>query len=120
MTSCSICLNEVRETRSNKPTRCGHLFHGECLRKWKDKGKNTCPMCRKLLDVSNYSVSIIITNNFSGLSSNNSNLTPEILDNIFDIFELGLEFENRIDIESLFSDIGAILSNDHALVLNTE
>ena len=119
MPPCSICLNEVRETRSNKPTRCGHLFHGECLRKWKDKGKNTCPMCRKLLDVSNFSVSITITNNFTGLISN-SNINPELLDNIFDVFEIGLEFENRVDVETLFSDIGAILSNDHTFVLNTE
>jgi len=76
-------------------------------------------MCRKPLDVSHFSVSITITNNFNGLISN-SNINPELLDNIFDIFEIGLEFESRVDIETLFSDIGAILSNDHAFVLNTE
>ena len=110
MTSCSICLEDVRETRSNKPSRCGHLFHGSCLKKWKEKGKNTCPLCRKLIDVSTYNVSI----------TSQSSIDPDLLDNIVDMFEIGLEFEDRIDIESLFADIGAILSNDHALVLNTE
>lgn len=119
MTSCSICLEDVRETRSNKPSRCGHLFHGSCLKKWKEKGKNTCPLCRKLIDVSTYNVSIIIQNNITGLTSQSS-IDPDLLDNIVDMFEIGLEFEDRIDIESLFADIGAILSNDHALVLNTE
>ena len=116
---CSICLGEVRETRSNKPTRCGHLFHGECLKKWKERGKNTCPICRKLIDVSTYNVTIKIENNITGLTSQ-SNVDPEVLDNIVDMFEIGLEFEDRIDIEALFADIGIILSNDHSPVLDTE
>lgn len=119
MTPCAICLNDVRETRSNKSMRCGHLFHGECLKKWKDKGKNTCPLCRKLLDVSNYTVTIQIQNNITGITSN-SFIDTELLDNIIDMFEIGLEFEDRIDIETLFSDIGAIISSDHARALDTE
>jgi len=119
MTPCSICLNEVRETRSNKSTRCGHLFHGDCLKKWQESGKNTCPMCRKIIDVSTYNVKIQIINNLTGVSSQ-SNVNPELLDNIIDMFEIGLEFEDRIDIETLFADIGTIISGDHARTLDTE
>jgi hypothetical protein len=119
MTPCSICLGDVRETRSNKPTRCGHLFHGECLNKWKLKGKNTCPLCRKLIDVSTYSVTIKIENNMTGMSSE-SQIDAELLDNIVEMFEIGLEFEDRIDIESLFADIGAMLSNEQSQILTTD
>ena len=34
-TTCAICLNPVRETRQNKPIRCGHLFHSHCIEEWK-------------------------------------------------------------------------------------
>lgn len=119
MTPCSICLKEIRATRSNKPTRCGHLFHRECLNKWKEMGKNTCPLCRKLIDVSTYNVTIRIENNITGLA-NESNINPELLDNIVDMFEIGMDFEDRIDIEALFADIGALISNEQSQVLLTE
>ena len=40
--TCSICL-DVINPMAMKITKCGHLYHRECLNKW---GKNTCPMCR--------------------------------------------------------------------------
>ena len=51
MSTCSICLSDVRPTRNNPPIRCGHVFHSDCLQHWKDQGKNTCPTCRKVFDV---------------------------------------------------------------------
>jgi hypothetical protein len=45
-TMCPICLDkEQNSLRRWEQTVCGHRFHTECLRKWKQR---TCPMCRTL------------------------------------------------------------------------
>lgn len=38
---CSICLCDS----TNRITNCGHYFHSECIRLWKEQN-NTCPICR--------------------------------------------------------------------------
>lgn len=40
-TTCSICLENIISDAHT--TRCGHNFHGACMRQWM---RNTCPMCR--------------------------------------------------------------------------
>lgn len=42
---CAICYEEMD---SAKVTKCGHLFHAVCLRKWLYV-QNTCPLCHELL-----------------------------------------------------------------------
>ena len=42
---CSICQDECKGTVSK--TSCNHIFHKECILKWGDKGKSTCPVCRE-------------------------------------------------------------------------
>jgi len=43
---CPICFNEI--TLKNKYiTDCNHEFCKDCLDKWFDKSKITCPKCRK-------------------------------------------------------------------------
>ncbi|KAH6852962.1 hypothetical protein BKA58DRAFT_63889 [Alternaria rosae] len=46
--SCSICLEPFADTEpATKIIRCGHVFHGLCLKTWLDSSKTpTCPMCR--------------------------------------------------------------------------
>lgn len=39
---CSICLDTVAGTLVK--TQCTHVFHRECLQRWKN---NTCPLCRQ-------------------------------------------------------------------------
>lgn len=47
---CSICLMEFeKEDLVNKLSRCGHLFHMECMEKWLDRCQFTCPLCRSLV-----------------------------------------------------------------------
>ncbi|KAL3850890.1 hypothetical protein ACJIZ3_012772 [Penstemon smallii] len=47
---CSICLMEFeKEDFVNKLPRCGHVFHMECMEKWLDTCKFTCPICRSSL-----------------------------------------------------------------------
>lgn len=110
MTTCSICLNEVRSSRhnSNPPIRCGHIFHAACLEKWKARGKHTCPMCRQVFDVSKFTVTLTVTNNFNANTAT-MNLSRESVFSVFDIFELNLDLENTFDLDRLFEDIGVDL-----------
>jgi hypothetical protein len=45
---CSICLKRFT-TREPviRTSRCGHLFHYNCLSKWSGTGRNSCPLCRQ-------------------------------------------------------------------------
>ena len=42
---CAICLNEQKLGQSAARMPCGHIFCGECLRRWLAKSNN-CPVCR--------------------------------------------------------------------------
>lgn len=47
---CSICLVEFEKQDSvNKLGRCGHTFHVECMEKWLETCRFTCPLCRSFL-----------------------------------------------------------------------
>lgn len=119
MSQCAICLNEVRTTRSNPPIRCGHTFHSNCLEEWKSKGKNTCPLCRKVFDVSQFKVTVTIQNNYTA-QSNTVSLESEAIFNIMDIFDMSFDVENTVDLESLLADLGVSLSDLDSLVLDAE
>lgn len=46
--NCPICFNEIN--LDNKYiTDCKHEYCKDCLNNWFDKGKNTCPKCRRLI-----------------------------------------------------------------------
>ena len=47
--SCSICLNEKIDEEILCNTNCDHNFCKECLQDWFNQGKNTCPICRQIL-----------------------------------------------------------------------
>lgn len=119
MSTCSICLNQVRPTRTNPPIRCGHIFHSDCLEAWKEKGKNTCPVCRKVFDVSKFRVTLTVENN-DNETSNIISLDENMILNVMDIFNITFEVEDILDLESLLTDIGSSLSDLDPLVLNTE
>ena len=119
MSQCAICLNEVRSTRTNSPIRCGHMFHSHCLEEWKSKGKNTCPLCRKVFDVSQFKVTVTVQNNYTA-QSNAVSLQSEAIFNIMDIFDMSFDVENTLDLDSLLSDLGMSLSDLDSLVLDAE
>jgi len=119
MSQCAICLNEVRSTRTNTPLRCGHVFHSHCLEEWKNKGKNTCPVCRKVFDVSQFKVTVTVQNNDTA-ESNTVLLEDEAVFNVMDIFNISFDVENTLDLESLLSDLGMSLSDLDSLILDAE
>ena len=119
MSQCAICLNEVRSTRTNPPIRCGHMFHSHCLEEWKHKGKNTCTICRKVFDVSQFKVIVTVQNNYTA-TSNAVSLGSDAIFNIMDIFDMSFDVENTLDLDSLLTDLGMSLSDLDSLVLDTE
>lgn len=119
MSVCSICLNEVRVTRSNPPIRCGHVFHSECIEKWKEQGKNTCPECRKVFDVSPFRVTLTIENNYNQ-TSNIIPMDEDMIFNVMDIFNISLDVEDVVDLDALLSEIGTDLANIDPSILDTE
>jgi len=44
---CPICLISLDET-SHETLKCHHVFHSECIGKWKQEHPS-CPMCRTSL-----------------------------------------------------------------------
>jgi hypothetical protein len=119
MSTCSICLNEVRPTRTNPPIRCGHMFHSQCLQEWKNKGKNTCPVCRKVFDGSQFKIVVTIQNNYTAVS-NSVSLNEESIFNVMDLFDISFDVEEALDLDSLLSDLGVSLSDFDPSVLDTE
>lgn len=117
--TCSICLNEVKQTRHTRKIRCGHIFHTHCLEKWEEKGKNTCPVCRKVFNAKNFHVQMTVTNNFTGYS-NTLTLSNTQMFNVFDVFDMDFEFDQVLDLDSLFRDLGMTLSDLDPLVLDAE
>jgi hypothetical protein len=119
MSTCSICLNEVRSTRINPPIRCGHIFHTHCLEKWKAQGKYTCPTCRKVFDVSQFKVDVTIHNNYTQVS-NIVSLNEESILDVLDMFDISFEAQNTLDLNSILSDLGISLSDFDPTILDAE
>lgn len=109
----------MKTTRTNPPIRCGHEFHSHCIQEWKDRGKNTCPVCRKVFDVTQFKVTLTIQNNYTA-QSNTMTLESDAIFNIMDIFDMSFDVENTIDLDTLLSDLGVSFPNLDALILDTE
>ena len=44
---CIICLTPLQSNLVT-PILCGHVFHEDCFRKWRNKGnENICPLCKR-------------------------------------------------------------------------
>jgi hypothetical protein len=119
MTTCSICLNEVRSTRKNPPIRCGHIFHSCCIQEWRNKGKNTCPVCRKVFDASHFKVTVSIHNNYTAVGDTVS-LNEDSIFNVLDLFDITFDVDNIPGLDSVLSDLGVSLADLDTTILNTE
>ena len=52
MNECTICFNELLDETCI--TECNHRFCKECLDKWLDSNKSTCPLCRDNINYFDY------------------------------------------------------------------
>lgn len=50
---CPICFNNI-SNQELCTTSCNHSYCYDCLKKWLDKNKKTCPNCRKEIDYFKY------------------------------------------------------------------
>ena len=128
MSSCSICLNSFRKTRSTKELKCGHLFHKKCIESWEERGNETCPLCRKNTSDNDFRVTLTIEN----LRKNNHSVVNLSLSDIQQIIDrLGIspdemdadivfDVEDLENLQSVVSDFGITLSDIDSPVLNTE
>jgi len=46
---CAICFCDVDRDDEKEVTNCSHLFHIQCLKKWKNMSKS-CPICRTVIE----------------------------------------------------------------------
>ncbi|CAM8947888.1 unnamed protein product [Rhodiola kirilowii] len=45
-TVCCVCLSRVVDGQERRALPCEHEFHKECVNRWFDKGRKTCPVFR--------------------------------------------------------------------------
>jgi hypothetical protein len=86
---------------------------------WKTQGKNTCPTCRRVFDVSQFKIDVTIHNNYTQVSNVVSLNQDSILD-VLDLFDISFEAENTLDLNSILSDLGITLADFDAAILDTE
>ena len=46
---CPTCWDEFDATKAPTKLSCGHVFCNEDILEWINSGKNTCPVCKKVL-----------------------------------------------------------------------
>ena len=47
--TCSICLNKISDKMIS--TTCNHHFHTFCINTWIADGRQTCPICNRIIYV---------------------------------------------------------------------
>jgi len=119
MSTCSICLSEVRCTRKNPPARCGHMFHSHCLQEWKDQGKNSCPICRKIIDGTQFKITVTVQNNYTG-TANSVSLNEDSIFDVLDLFDINFDVDEVPDLDSILADLGVSLSDFDSSILDAE
>ena len=119
MSTCAICLGEVKCTRINPPLRCGHMFHSHCLQEWKNQGKNTCPTCRKVFDASQFKITVTIQNNYTA-TANSVSLNEGSIFDVLDLFDINFDVDQQEDVESILADLGVSLADFDSADLDAE
>ena len=46
--TCPICICDIDKGYTMR-FHCNHLFHTECIDRWKERGGTTCPVCRYVI-----------------------------------------------------------------------
>lgn len=115
-TTCAICLNPVRVKYMTTP-KCWVLScFSHCIEDWKSRGKQTCPVCRKIFDGSNFRVTVTIQNLI-----HDTNVIRQVDDAyIFDTLDAFFDVDHVDELESLLSDFGVSMSNLNPIIFDTE
>lgn len=131
MSTCSICLNSIRKTRSTQELPCGHLFHRKCISEWHETGNETCPLCRKNTNTNNFRVTLQIENIRTDMSSvvnidvdRIQGLLSQLGINLDELngfsSDIVFDAEDLESIESILSDFGVSTTDVNPTVFHTE
>ena len=87
---CIICLTPLQSNLVT-PGFCGHVFHEDCLRDWRNKGNNDkCPICKR---DSSHTIKLIFDIKYN--SEENTNQEPQTLNELLSRKQV-LEKRNKI------------------------
>ena len=95
------------------------MFHSHCLQEWKNQGKNTCPVCRKVFDATQFKIIVTIHNNYTAVS-NSVSLNEESIFDVLDLFDITFDVEYAPDLDSILADFGMSLTDFDSTILDTE
>jgi hypothetical protein len=95
------------------------MFHSHCLQEWKNRGKNTCPICRKIIDGTQFKITVNIQNNYTA-TSNSVSLNEDSIFNVLDLFDINFDVDEIPDLDSILADLGVSLTDFDSSVLDTE
>jgi hypothetical protein len=95
------------------------MFHSHCLQEWKNQGKNTCPVCRKVFDATQFKIIVTIHNNYTAVS-NSVSLNEESIFDVLDLFDITFDVEDAPDLDSILADFGMSLTDFDSTILDTE
>jgi hypothetical protein len=100
MSSCSICLQELKVTRHTPHLKCNHFFHQSCIEKWKKNGGNTCPLCRKEFSPPRFRATLFVED-LRLETQERHEINSQVLTRI--LHNLGLSEEDIANLSSEFS-----------------
>jgi len=95
------------------------MFHSHCLQEWKNQGKNTCPVCRKVFDATQFKIIVTIHNNYTAVS-NSVSLNEESIFDVLDLFDITFDVEDAPDLDSILADFWMGLTDFDSTILDAE
>jgi hypothetical protein len=95
------------------------MFHSHCLQEWKDQGKNSCPICRKIIDGAQFKITVTVQNNYTA-TANSVSLNEDSIFNVFDLFDINFDVDEVPDLDSILADLGVSLSDFDTSILDAE
>jgi 16S rRNA C1402 N4-methylase RsmH len=95
------------------------VFHSHCLQEWKDQGKNSCPICRKIIDGAQFKITVTVQNNYTA-TANSVSLNEDSISNVFDLFDINFDVDEVPDLDSILADLGVSLSDFDTSILDAE
>jgi len=73
-----------------------------------------------VFDLSQFKVTLTVTNNFLARTSNAVELNEEQVINVLDIFDIQFDAEEETDLDSILRDFGMSLADLDAAILDAE